>query len=229
MTADDAGVVAQGNVADFAALAAHQLGEAVALVRGAAAVLQAQPSAGLGPNAGDALRAIGAGAERAQRFVDDLLDYVRVEGEPDSDAAGAELDAALDVATAELAPVLARERVDLQRDPLPRVGLDRHEAERLLVHLLRSALAAGARRVRVGAAATEDGVALEILDDGAPPAADVPPFQPFARPRGRGPLVGAGLSLPVCQRIAERRGGTIRVDVRDDATTLVTLWLPPAC
>jgi light-regulated signal transduction histidine kinase (bacteriophytochrome) len=36
------------------------------------------------------------------------------------------------------------------------------------------------------------------------------------------------VSLAVCRRIAERRGGTIELDVRDDATTLVTLQLPGA-
>jgi signal transduction histidine kinase len=226
MTVDDPGIRAQGSVEDFAALAAHQLGEAVALVRGAAAVLQAQPGT-LGPNGDDALRAMAAGTERAQRFVDDLLDYVRVAGEPDA-AEGADLDAALDVASAELAGALARERVDLQRDPLPRVGLDRQEAERLLAHLLRSAMSAGARRVRVGATVADGAVTVEVLDDGAPPDAGAAPFAPFGRPRGRGPLVGAGVSLAVCRRIAERRGGTIELDVRDDATTLVTLQLPGA-
>lgn len=226
MTDDDPGVAAQGSVDEFAALAAHQLGEAVALVRGAAAVLQSQPGT-LGPNGDDALRAIGAGADRAQRFVDDLLDLVRVAAEPDA-TDGAELDAALDVASAALQVAIERERVQVQRDPLPRAGLDRHEAERLMLHLLRSAMAAGARRVRVAATPAGSDVVLEVLDDGAPPRSDVPPFAPFARPRGRGPLVGAGVSLTVCRRIAERRGGSIDVAVRPDDTTLMTLRLPGA-
>lgn len=224
MTSDDAGSPPEGSVEDFAALAAHQLGEAIALVRGAAAVLQCQPR-GLGPGGEEALRALGAGADRAQRFVDDLLDLVRASAEPE-DAEGAELDAALDVAAAALGPEIARERVELQRDPLPRVALDRHEAERLLLHLLRSAMAAGARRVRVAASTEARVVTLRVLDDGASPDPSVPVLAPFARARGRGPLVGAGVSLPICRRIAERRGGGIALEVRDDATTLVTVTLP---
>jgi signal transduction histidine kinase len=209
----------------YAALAAHQLGEAVALVRGAASVLDGQRDR-LGPGADDALRALAAGTERAQRYVDDLLDLVRVTNEP-AEAASADLGAAFAAAQAELELPLRRggARVtqrDLAATPAP---LSRGEAERLFVHLLRSALAAGAHRVH--AAAERDGEALvvQIADDGDPPRAGADPFEPFGRPRGRGPLVGAGVSLVVCRRIAERRGGSVSLEAAD-GPVVVTIRLP---
>ncbi|HEU4975467.1 MAG TPA: ATP-binding protein [Baekduia sp.] len=224
MTQDVPGAEAQGSVDAFAALAAHQLGEAIALVRGATAILETDGGA-RGPHGDDALRALSAGAARAQRFVDDLLDLVRAGREPD-DADGADLDAALDAAAARLAAPL--ERVTLQRDPLRRAGIEQSEAECLLGHVLRSALSAGAGRIRVGAEEEAGEVVLRVLDDGTPAAAGVDPLAPFSRPRGRGALVGAGVSLTVCRRIAERRGGTLTLVTGDDATTLVTARLPAA-
>ncbi|HEY4094153.1 MAG TPA: histidine kinase dimerization/phospho-acceptor domain-containing protein [Baekduia sp.] len=223
MTADEPAPAPQEGFEAFAALAAHQLGEAVALMRGAARVLQAE-RAGLGPAAGDALRALTAGGERAQRYIDDLLDVSRGAA-PVPAGASAELDAALDAAAAELHPFIARAGAQLQREPLPRAPLAPRDAERLFTHLLRSALAAGARRMLLAGSATPGGVTVEMLDDGEPAAPGSDPFASFARPRGRGALIGAGVSLPVCGQIVGRYGGDIAMVTRDDGATLVTIRL----
>ncbi|HMJ36857.1 MAG TPA: HAMP domain-containing sensor histidine kinase [Baekduia sp.] len=226
MTAGDPAPRAQDGLEAFAALAAHQLGEAVALMRGAASVLENE-RVRIGPGGQDALRALNAGGERAQRYVDDLLDVVRASSAVEGPTS-ADLDSALDAAAAELEPFLARERVQLRREPLPRAALDAREAQRLFTHLLRSALAAGASRVLLAGGTGDDGVTVEMLDDGTPAADGSRPFEPFARPRGRGPLIGAGVSLPVCRRIVERRGGTIAMATREDGATLVTIRLASA-
>ncbi|MES1193141.1 MAG: histidine kinase dimerization/phospho-acceptor domain-containing protein, partial [Solirubrobacterales bacterium] len=75
----------------FAALAAHQLGEAIALMRGAAAVLESQHGTMAGGGQ-DALRALNAGGDRAQRYVDDLLDVARAATDPEGQAPLAQLD-----------------------------------------------------------------------------------------------------------------------------------------
>jgi signal transduction histidine kinase len=225
MSSEDPARGAQGGLEAYAALAAHQLGEAVALIRGASAVLEGRRGQ-LGPGGEDALRALAAGADRGQRFVDDLLDLVRAGGEAWEEPA-TELDPALDVAVAELELWLHRAGVALQRDPLPAAGLGANEAQRLFVHLLRSALAAGAGRIRIGAGVRRDGVVLELLDDGAAPRDGVDPFEPLERPRGRGPLVGAGVGLVVCRRIVERRGGSIDL-TRGEDDVLITVRLPGA-
>jgi signal transduction histidine kinase len=217
---------AQEGLEAFAALAAHQLGEAVALMRGAAAVLEAQ-HATTGGGAPDALRALNAGGERAQRYVDDLLDVARAGADPDGPAPLAQLDSAFDGAASELESFLSRVPVHVQREPLPAAALQPREAQRLFAHLLRSALAAGATRLGVTGHASGDAAVVELFDNGAPAQA-ARPFEPFAPPRGRGVLVGAGVSLSVCRRIVERRGGRIAMRVRADGATIVTVEIPAA-
>jgi signal transduction histidine kinase len=223
MTQQEGPALAQGSVEAFAALAAHQLGEAIALVRGAVSVLGGE-RARLGPAGDEALRALGAGSERAQRFVDDLLDLVRASGET-VDGSRTRLEGALDAAVADLERPLAQVR--LERDELPWAPLERLDAERLFVHLLRAAMAAGARHIAIRVGAPEDGeLRLDIVDDGAAPADGASPFEPFAPPRGRGALVGAGVSLRVCRALVERAGGSIELGVRDDGRVAVVIRLP---
>ena len=107
---------------------------------------------------------------------------------------------------------------------LPVVRADRELVARLLVHLLRVALAAGARNIDVAGAQDDGVVRVEVRDDGTPAAGD--PFAPFARARGRGPLVGAGVGLTVSRRLVELHGGAIALGQDADGTTLVSFTLP---
>lgn len=227
MTSEDPALTAQDGLEAFAALAAHQLGEAIALMRGAAAVLELQHGT-MGPGGQDALRALNAGGDRAQRYIDDLLDVVRAGPDPEGPPPAAELDAAFDAAAAELDTFLHRVPVHVQREPLPRAAIEPREAHRLFTHLMRSALASGATRLGVTGRVAGDEVVVELFDNGTPPVEGTDPFAPFTSPRGRGPLVGAGISLPVARRLAERRGGRIAIELRADGATIVTLELPVA-
>jgi signal transduction histidine kinase len=212
---------AEADLDAYAAQAAHQLGEAVALLRGYLVVLEQRGERD--PELGDALRGLAAGTQRAQRFVDDLLDLAAA-GRAEPVAELVALDAALDTARRRLATELEDAAAEVRADGLPAVRADRELVARLLVHLLRVALAAGARNVEVEAADDDGMVRVELRDDGAPTAGD--PFAPFARARGRGPLVGAGVGLTVSRRLVEAHGGTIALGQEPDGTTLVTFTLP---
>jgi signal transduction histidine kinase len=221
---DPAALTGQDGLEAFAALAAHQLGEAIALMRGAASVLEQQAGANLGVGGQDALRALNAGGDRAQRYVDDLLDVVRAGGEPEEPAV-ADLDAAFDAALRELDVFIKRGPVHVQREPLPRAAIAPRDAQRVFAHLLRSALAAGATRLGLTGRVEGHEASVFLFDNGTPAREGTHPFEPFARPRGRGPLVGAGVSLPLARRFVERRGGRIAMEVRADGATIVTFEL----
>jgi signal transduction histidine kinase len=175
------------------------------------------------PELGDALRGLSAGTERAQRFVDDLLDLAAA-GRTEPAAELVALDEALDTARRRLAHELQDVAAEVRAGNLPVVRADRELVARLLVHLLRVALAAGARNVEVEGFDDEGFVRVEVRDDGTPAAGD--PFAPFARARGRGPLVGAGVGLTVSRRLVELHGGTIALGQDADGTTHVTFTLP---
>jgi signal transduction histidine kinase len=212
---------AEADLDAYAAQAAHQLGEAVALLRGYLVVLEQRGERD--PELGDALRGLSAGTERAQRFVDDLLDLAAA-GRTEPAAERVSLDEALATARRRLAAELAEAGAEVRAGDLPMVRADRELVARLLMHLLRVALSAGARNVAVEGADDDGLVRVEVRDDGTPAAGDA--FAPFARARGRGPLVGAGVGLTVSRRLVERHGGTIALGQDADGTTLVTFTLP---
>jgi signal transduction histidine kinase len=218
------GSSAEADLDAYAAQAAHQLGEAVALLRGYLVVLQQRGERD--PELEDVLRGLGAGTERAQRFVDDLLDLAAA-GRTEPARERVSLDEALAIARERLAAELDDTGAAVTAGPLPAISGDRELVARLLVQLLRVALSAGARAVEVDGGADEDGmVRIELRDDGTPTTGD--PFVPFARARGRGPLVGAGVGLTVSRRIVERHGGEIALDQDAEGATRVTFTLPAA-
>ncbi len=216
-----------GTLEAYAALAAHQLGEAVALLRASVSMLESGDDR---PVLGDAAaeRGLAVGIERVQRFVDDLLGFNWVARTPPT-VEYLDLGAMLDAACGELAVILARTGAKVSAGDLPAISMDRSQAKLALVHLLRVALAAGARNVDVRVASDVGEFAtIEIRDDGTPPADGVEEraFEPFVLVRERGPLLGAGISLALCRRIAEAHGGSITISRIDDGRTLTSVCLP---
>ena len=212
---------AEADLDAYAAQAAHQLGEAVALMRGYLALLEPR-----GKNDADlraVVRGMSAGAERAQRFVDDLLD-VAATGRGSLAVTAVALGDALGEARIRLADELHETGADLRSKPLPEVRGDRDLIVRLLCHLLRAALAAGATTIELEGTHEDGFVRVDLRDDGEPASGD--PFAPFARARGRGPLVGAGVGLTVSRRIVELHGGAIALDQDGEGGTVSTFTLP---
>jgi signal transduction histidine kinase len=212
---------AEADLDAYAAQAAHQLGEAVALMRGYLALLE--PRGAADAELGAVVRGMSAGAERAQRFVDDLLDLA-ASGRGALAVGPVPLGEALGAARIRLADDLREAGAELRSKPLPVVRGDRELIVRLLCHLLRAALAAGATAIEVEGVHEDGLVRVEVRDDGAPASDD--PFAPFARGRGRGPLVGAGVGLTVSRRIVELHGGAIAIEPDADGGAVSSFTLP---
>jgi signal transduction histidine kinase len=120
--------------------------------------------------------------------------------------------------------------VEVDIATLPDVVADGALLERLFHHLLRSALAGigtGPGRIAISGVRRAAAARIEVRDDG--PGLDLAAaralFEPFGAPRGNGPIVGAGVSMTICRRIAERHGGSIWAHSgrRDGCTIVVVL------
>ncbi len=117
---------------------------------------------------------------------------------------------------------------------VPRLASDGALLARSLGALVRSAMAAGARRVALRVALEEGQpgrVAFEVIDDGEAVAGDELPrlFVPFAVScaRTRRPHGGTGLDLPLAAALAELLDGRLEARMRaDGAGMILRLALP---
>ncbi len=176
-------------------------------------------------------RSTRAALERLQRFVGDLHE-LRVAGS----VAACDRCTLVDLVEraarhAGALPGGERLQVDYDRD-LPDVDGDGDALESALSQLLRSAASSASRTVRVElrAAARGDRVVVELEDDGGELSESDAErlFDPFCRPRGRGPLVGAGVGLVVARSIVAAHGGTIEAAASPGGGACVSFDLPRA-
>jgi signal transduction histidine kinase len=216
----------------FASRTAHALGTGVGVAGGYATLLRERHGAQLDADGVEVLSALESGLGRLRLFVDDLLELSGVGGR----ALRCErVDAGAVVAAVarDLGEPLHAASVAVEIGSLPPVVADPALLERAFHHLLRSAAAAigrGPGRISVTGVRHDAGVRLEVSDDGSPlPAASAEAlFEPFGPPRGAGALVGAGVSMAICRRIAERHGGSVSARGGERRGATVAVVLPEA-
>lgn len=198
----------------------HQLGEAATIIGGYADVLRES-----GTTDADVLRAVDGGVDRLRRVVADMLELTRVAGREAPHRPHA-LGTLIERAVAELGTDGAALRVEIART-LPGVIGDDVQLICAFRHLLRSAAAArapGQRDVRVAITAERapgGRVRVMVRDDATAPRGLVGGLA-----RGRGPLVGAGATGLIVERVVAAHGGTVVAAPRDSA--LVEFDLPAA-
>lgn len=119
--------------------------------------------------------------------------------------------------------------LDLDEDETTLHG-DAFQLEQMVTQLLRNAAQAAAEgpegRVGVALRRTENGIEIEIADNGPGIDPDLIDrvFDPFVDPQVAGSDTGFG--LPVSYRIAQAHGGELRVEGEEGQGTRVTVWLP---
>jgi signal transduction histidine kinase len=216
----------------FAARAAHVLGTGLSITGGYATLLRERFADPLGADGDAALDGLEGGLDRMRLFVDDLLELTGLDAAPLRRAPVAAAAAARAAAGA-LAGPLTDADIAVELGDLPELVADPALIERLFHHLLRGALAAigdGPGRVEISGVRRPAGVRIEVEDSGPAldPAAAAELFQPFATPRGTGPATGAGLSMPIARRIAERHGGSVWAHTGRREGCMIVVLLPEA-
>jgi len=214
----------------FAAGAAHEINNPLAVISGRAQLLVSQASS---PEHIRALEAIIGQSRRISKIVNDLMQFARPTG------VKASLVGAPYLMHQVLAPMRERfaqkqiEIVEHYARELPRVRVDRHQLERGFINVLLNAEQAMQRaggtltvEVQVG---TNNAVEILMRDTGPGIAPEHLGriFDPFFTTR-ESQEGSTGLGLTVCRSIVEAHGGRVTVSSRLGEGALVKIALPAA-
>jgi signal transduction histidine kinase len=196
-------------LAQFAAVAAHDLSEPLRIVEGFLRLLEGRAGEALDDDGRRFIAEALGGAERMRALIDALLGYARVGGravrmEP------VDLDRVAREAEGALAAAIWERGTHVELGDLPPVRGDASLLRQVLQNLLANAVRHARPddpQVVVGATTREDGWEISVADNGPGVPDDLRPraFDLFAR----GEHGGTGLGLAICRRAVERHGGRI--------------------
>jgi signal transduction histidine kinase len=215
---------------EFAYLASHDLQEPLRKVVSYSELLRRRYHGQLDADADEFIDYAVDGARRMQTLVQELLAYSRV-SRGAIDPRPVELDDVVARALELLSVAASETDAVILVDPLPRVQGDEEQLVLLMQNLLSNALkfrGDAAPAIRVTATRTGDRVHLRVEDEGIgiPPEYAERVFGIFQRLHARSAYEGTGVGLAICQRVAERHGGSIRVIPSPPPGTTVEVTLP---
>lgn len=198
---------------DFVADAAHELRTPLAALR-----LQIQLAARARSDAerDAAFATVMGGLDRATRMVEQLLTLARQDPEAGERAmAAVDLAALARMVVAERSPLAEARNIDLGVGGVPAVNMtaDGEGLRVMLANLIDNALHYASARVDVNVLSAEDGVVLEVIDDGPgiPAGERERVFDRFYRRAGTD-VPGSGLGLAIVSNIAGRHRARITLD-----------------
>ncbi|WP_293027262.1 ATP-binding protein [Natronococcus sp.] len=172
------------------------------------------------------------GAERMRDMIEGLLEYSRVEtrGNPFEPV---DLETVLEEVSTDLQMAIDDDGGELTIESLPTVEGDRSQLRRLFQNLLENAIKYSGEdppRVHVEAEESDDEWIVAVSDDGIgiDPEDQDRIFDVFDRLHSREEYEGTGIGLALCERIAERHGGTIEVDSEPGEGSTFFVTLPAA-
>lgn len=167
---------------------------------------------------------IARAAHRMNRMIEQMLDYAREGGAP---AIGVtDLGRVVDVALADLAPLVAESEAVVTVDPLPTLPSDADQLYAVMLNVVSNAIKFARPEVppqiRIGAERLDDRWRVTVTDNGigVAPERREAMFVLFARADKR--IDGSGIGLAAAKRVVEAHGGRIGLDDAPGGGT--TLW-----
>ncbi|MCW2928118.1 MAG: Sensor protein [Thermoleophilia bacterium] len=215
----------------FAYVSSHDLQEPLRMIRSFSQLFMQRHGAKLDAEGTELIGYVIDGAERAQRLVQDLLDYSRV-GTAELELTPVELDDSLDRALQSLQAFVEETGATIERaGPLPTVVGDASQLDRLFANLLANSMRYRhpdrAPHVVVTGRQLDDGVEVQVRDNGIgfdqEHAERI--FLMFQRLHGRAKYDGTGIGLAICTRIVERHGGRISATGEPDVGSTFTFTI----
>jgi signal transduction histidine kinase len=215
---------------EVVSVAAHDLKEPLRNLRGCAERLVRGHASQLEGEGRQLLSDLVVSARRAERLVEDLLQYARVLAGP-LQLQSVDLNEPFELAQAILCDRIQPMGAEISNDPLPVVQADPARMIQLFQNLLANALTYRAEKppaVHVSARAVTGQWRVYIRDwgIGVPSADRERIFEPFHRLHPEERYPGTGLGLAICRKIVERHGGTIWMESPPDGGASVVFTLP---
>jgi PAS domain S-box-containing protein len=213
-------------LAQFAAVASHDLSEPLRIVDGFLALVQQRAAERLDEQVLEYVGEARGGAARMRQLIDALLRYAKA-GADALQPTTVSLDVIAREALGALAAAIEERGAHVELEPLPDVQGDTTLLRQVLQNLLSNAVRHAATErpeVRVHARRLPAAWEVSVADNGPGVAAEVRPrmFDMFVRGRGG----GAGLGLAICRRAVERHGGRIWVQDAPGGGADVRFTLP---
>ena len=197
----------------FAAIASHDLQEPLRAISGCVQLLAKDCGHKLDDDAGVLIQHILDGTKRMQTLIRDLLKYSRVnaKGNPPEPT---DVNAALDVALANLTTILSERDVVITRDPLPTILADSTQLTQVFQNLIATGVKfciAQRPKIHIGAECKKGCWIFSVRDNGIgiEPQYYERIFILFQRLHTRLEYTGTGIGLAICKRIVERHNGRI--------------------
>jgi PAS domain S-box-containing protein len=223
---------------EFIAIAAHELRNPLAALRGFADMLRVQTARGHGPALADwqaeAIEAIDQSSARLVELTDDLLDVTRLQaGKLELHPAAHDLVALTKRIVTRQQTTTQRHSISLTADQEPiTVQIDEMRFEQVLNNLIHNAIKyspdGGDITVAIQVDVAVQTVTLCVADQGIgiPAAEQGRIFGRFARAENAQGIGGTGLGLYLCRELIERHSGRITFTSQEGAGSAFCLTLP---
>ena len=214
--------------AELVSVVAHELRSPLTSVKGFTATLLAKWDRFTDEQKLHMLRTVNADADRLSRLISELLDVSRIEtGRLELRKQVVDLPDIVhrDVA-ARIASGESEDRFDtVVREGLPEVWADPDKLAQVVGNLVENALRHGSGTVTITVSPLDDGVGVEVIDEGDGIPAEALPriFTKFWHDARRG---GTGLGLFIARGIVDAHGGSIVADNTPDGGATVRFMVP---
>lgn len=214
--------------AELVTVVAHELRSPLTSVKGFTATLLAKWERFSDEQRLHMLSAVNQDADRLSRLITELLDVSRIEtGYLELRKQVIDLP---DIVRRDLAGRVAagepEERfVVVAEGALPELWADPDKVAQVVSNIVENALRHGAGTVTITLGSSDDGVAVEVVDEGAGITVEAMPrvFTKFWHDPRRG---GTGLGLFIAKGIVDAHGGTISASAASTGGAAVRFWLP---
>lgn len=214
----------------FAAIAAHDLRNPVCTISAFAQFLRAELGSVEGP-VGDAASGIERTSARLLTMIDGLLIFART-GTSKLVTTTVDLDDLVAVTLSDLGRTIAQRHATIAVGSLGTVEADTTLLQQVLQNLVVNALAYvpdGVRpEIRIDTVRADGWVTLRVADNGPGVAPEdwERIFEPFARGTAARGRAGSGLGLSICRRVVEHHGGQLSIGEAPEGGAEFVVVLP---